>query len=140
LTVRPARSRTEPDRAPLLVFDGECGFCTSAANWARRGWRGPERAVPWQLMDTEELRAVGLTVELAQEAAWWVDPHGRLWRGHRAIGRSLTAGRGWRRAAGTIVLARPISPLAAYVYELVVRHRDRLPGATPACRSPEAPK
>jgi len=122
------------DGSPWLLFDGDCGFCTSAAHWLERNWAVPARAVPWQTLGPDGLSALGLSVQDAQEAAWWIDEHGARSRGHRAIGRSLMACRGWRRAAGVLVLTPPLSALAAGGYWLVVRYRYRLPGATPACR------
>jgi predicted DCC family thiol-disulfide oxidoreductase YuxK len=108
---------------PLLVFDGECGFCTTCASWAAKGWRIPARAVAWQALGADGLGAMGLTTEQAQEAAWWVDRTGRLYRGHRAIGKALLAGGGGRRLAGALVLTPPFSPVAAGLYRLVVRYR-----------------
>ncbi len=82
---------------------------------------------------------MGLTVDDVQQAAWWIGPDGTSWRGHRAIGKALEAGRGWRRPAGWLVLAPPVSWLAARVYRVVVKYRYRLPGGTPACRVAPAP-
>ena len=57
----------------MLVFDGNCGFCTWSAHWVARGWRGRARAVPWQALGPEGLAELGLTVDEAGDAAWWVD-------------------------------------------------------------------
>ncbi len=121
---------------PLLVFDGDCGFCTSAAGWIASHWDRPVRSVPWQCLGEPGLADLGLTVEQAQTAVWWVDESGGLARGHRAIGASLLAGTGWRRRAGMLVLTPPFSWMAAGIYRLVARFRHRLPGGTPACRLP----
>jgi predicted DCC family thiol-disulfide oxidoreductase YuxK len=122
-----------PATPAILVFDGDCGFCTSAARWASRRFGRGERAEAWQLLGAPALAGLGLTVEDARSAAWWVDGRGPA-RGHRAIGRALQAGGGWRRLAGTLVLTPPASWGAAVAYRLVVRYRYRLPGGTPACR------
>jgi len=121
--------------ASLLVFDGDCGFCTSAARWAERGFHHGERAEAWQLVGSEALTSYGLTVDEVRSGAWWVNADGTLERGHRAVGRALQAGRGWRRAAGWTVLTPPTTWFAAGIYRLVVRWRYRLPGGTPACRT-----
>ena len=119
---------------PLLVFDGACGFCTSAASWAEAGWRRPARCVPRQSLGNDGLAELGLTVTEAREAAWWVDGDGTLDRGHRAVARALLAGYGWRRVAGRLIMTPPVSFVAAGLYRVVVANRDRLPGGTPACR------
>ena len=125
-------------RAPLLVYDGDCAFCTSAARWAAQGWTGDATAVPWQVLGDDGLAARGLTAEQARSAAWWVGDDGTVSRGHRAIGEALAAGVGWRHLAGVAVLHPPVGWVARAVYPLVVRFRHRLPGATAACRV-EAP-
>jgi predicted DCC family thiol-disulfide oxidoreductase YuxK len=122
-------------RAVMLIFDGDCGFCTSFASWAERGWRGEARALPWQTVGDDGLRQLGLSREDAEEAAWWCDGSGRLFKGHYAIGRCLVASRGWRQLVGWLLLAPPASRIVARCYQIAVRHRYRLPGATPACRS-----
>lgn len=119
---------------PLLIFDGDCGFCTSAARWAARGWSGPEEAVAWQALGEGRLRQLGLDDGQAARKVWWVEAPGPPVGGHRAIGRALRAARGWRHVAGTVVLTPPVSWLAAAGYHLVARNRHRLPGGTPACR------
>jgi predicted DCC family thiol-disulfide oxidoreductase YuxK len=117
----------------VLVFDGECGFCTTAASWAARRFRHGERVQAWQLAGEEFLERHGLTVDDVRSAAWWVSAAGTE-RGHRAIGRALEAGGGLRRLIGWCALHPPTSALAAGIYRLVVRWRYRLPGGTPACR------
>jgi predicted DCC family thiol-disulfide oxidoreductase YuxK len=119
----------------ILIFDGDCGFCTSCAHWAERRFSQGEKAQAWQLLgDHRMLESFSLNVDDVQQAAWWVESDGTRERGHRAVGRELVAGGGVRRVAGWFVLTPPVSWLAAGVYGLVVRWRYRLPGGTPACR------
>ncbi len=120
--------------SPLLIYDGDCSFCTSSANWVSARWHGRAHAVPWQRLTDDELAAYGLGVDDARAAAWWVDPDGRTSRGHLAIARSLAAGAGWPAAAGRLLLSLPFRWVGAAVYPAVSRWRHRLPGATPACR------
>ena len=118
----------------LLIYDGDCGFCTSAARWAEKGFRHGERIAAWQLLGEEGLASAGLSVQDVREAAWWVGGGGGPERGHRAVARALQAAGGWRAMAGSLMLVPPASWLAAAVYRVVVRYRHRLPGGTPACR------
>jgi predicted DCC family thiol-disulfide oxidoreductase YuxK len=127
---------SDDDGVAVLVFDGDCGFCTTAATWAERRFRHGERAQAWQLIAPPVLTSMGLSLEDVGQAAWWVDADGTRARGHRAIGKALQAGGGGRRVVGWFVLTPPTSVLAAGVYRLVVRWRYRLPGGTPACRVP----
>jgi predicted DCC family thiol-disulfide oxidoreductase YuxK len=118
----------------ILVYDGDCGFCTTAARWAARKSHDGERAEAWQFLDEDLLEEHGLSLDDVKEAAWWVDDRGHRERGHRAIGRALQAGGSLRYAFGWFVLTPPTSWLSAGVYRLIVRWRYRLPGGTPACR------
>jgi predicted DCC family thiol-disulfide oxidoreductase YuxK len=119
----------------LLIFDGDCGFCTSSAEWVSRSWPpGPETAA-WQHLGDKRLAELGLTTREAQDAAWWVDGAGRKFRGHRAMAKSLLAARGWKRAAGALIDVPPGSWVAAAAYPLITRYRYHLPGGTPACRA-----
>ena len=120
--------------AGLLIFDGDCGFCTSSANWVARSWPPGPTAVPWQHLGDDELTGLGLSTEQVREAAWWIDGSGRPFRGHRAMARCLSAGRGWKHVLGVLMEHPPLSWAGAAVYPVVVRYRHRLPGGTPACR------
>jgi predicted DCC family thiol-disulfide oxidoreductase YuxK len=115
---------------PTLVFDGDCGFCTTSAQWFERNDRSGAEATPWQFLD---LDALGLTEQQVSTAAYWVDDDG-LRRGHRAVAAALQqCGPGWR-VVGRLLDLAPVRPFASLGYRLVSRYRHRLPGGTPACR------
>ena len=123
----------EPGRErPVLVFDGDCGFCTTCVGVLER--IGPDaEIVAWQLTD---LAALGITEEQGAEAVQWVEPDGAVRSGHEAIAAALgSAGRFWR-LAGRLLLLPGISWLTARAYRLVADNRYRLPGGTPACARP----
>jgi predicted DCC family thiol-disulfide oxidoreductase YuxK len=120
---------------PVLVYDGDCGFCTSVAARISRHWRGPAEAAAWQDLGAGGLGELGLTPEHAQQAAWWVEPDGRRFRGHPAVAEALLAATGWRRVVGAGLVVPPLSWAGALGYRLVVRYRHRLPGSTDACRT-----
>ncbi|MEM7142462.1 MAG: DUF393 domain-containing protein [Actinomycetota bacterium] len=114
----------------MLVFDGDCGFCTSSARWIERRLPDDIAVVPWQSLDLVEL---GLTEEQVTTAAYWID-HTGAHRGHRGIGRSLiAAGGGWKVAGWTIIIP-PVSLLARPIYAVIAKNRHVFPGATEACR------
>ncbi|HWM64601.1 MAG TPA: DUF393 domain-containing protein [Solirubrobacterales bacterium] len=114
---------------PVLVYDGDCAFCTRCAGFLER--IGPEaEIVAWQLAD---LAALGITEEQATDAVQWVEVDGAIRSGHEAIAAVLsTAGTIWK-PIGRALLLPGISWVAAKVYRLVADNRYRLPGGTPAC-------
>jgi predicted DCC family thiol-disulfide oxidoreductase YuxK len=117
----------------MLVFDGDCAFCTTSARWIAHRMPQTVAVQPWQALD---LRGLGLTTRDVQTAAYWVEGDGSTHRGHRAVAHSLIAAGGAWRIVGRALLLPPISWLAAVGYELVARNRSHLPGATDACKLP----
>ncbi|HEY5052297.1 MAG TPA: DUF393 domain-containing protein [Solirubrobacterales bacterium] len=114
---------------PVLVYDGDCAFCTKCVRVVER--IGPDaEIVAWQLTDLIEL---GITEKQAADAVQWIQIDGTVRSGHEAVAAMLiTAGRIWG-IAGHAILLPGISSLAAKAYRLVARNRYRLPGGTPAC-------
>jgi predicted DCC family thiol-disulfide oxidoreductase YuxK len=114
---------------PVLLYDGDCAFCTRCARVLERIGSDAE-ILAWQLTDLAEL---GITEEQATDAVQWVRIDGTVRSGHEAIAAVLsTAGRIWK-IIGRLVLLPGISWMAAKAYRLVARNRYRLPGSTPAC-------
>ncbi|WP_312096592.1 hypothetical protein [Corynebacterium dentalis] len=92
-----------------FYYDGDCGFC----QWSARKLTGladveirPARLDDFAIYDNGESKELG----------------------HKAIGAVLKQhGRAkWARAAGTVLLFRPLSPLFAGVYRLVAINRHKL--------------
>ncbi|HEY1286229.1 MAG TPA: DUF393 domain-containing protein [Solirubrobacterales bacterium] len=118
-------------RAPVLLFDGDCGFCTTCARLAQRRIDPEAEIVAWQLADLEGL---GVTEEDASEAVQWVEEDGTVRSGHEAVAALFRDGGPIWRPIGRLLVLPGISPLAAWGYRLVAANRHRLPGGQPACR------
>jgi predicted DCC family thiol-disulfide oxidoreductase YuxK len=118
----------------VLVYDGDCGFCTASARWLERRTGHAGRIASAQGLGRAGLADLGLTVEDAARAAWWIDAGGRAWRGHLAVAQALRTCPGPFGCLGALATRPPLSWLGAGVYRLVVRWRHLLPGATDACR------
>jgi predicted DCC family thiol-disulfide oxidoreductase YuxK len=116
-----------------LVFDGDCAFCTSAANRVKRKFKHLPYVTPWQEVDLDRL---GLTARQCHDALQWVDYRGTE-SGARAVGRLLQAQGGlWLLVAWT-PFVWPFSSMAEGLYRLVAKNRYRLPGGTAACAVPQ---
>jgi predicted DCC family thiol-disulfide oxidoreductase YuxK len=116
----------------LLIFDGDCGFCTTSARFATR-WvdrRHRYDVQPWQQVDLERF---GLTEADCIEAAQFVRRDGTVVAAHLAIAEGLKHGAPLWRPLGHVVTLPGISWLAGRVYTWVADHRYALPGGTPAC-------
>ena len=119
---------------PTFVYDGDCAFCTSCAEFVDR--RIPTRAkvAPWQFVDLDVL---GLTVAECEAAVQWVDADGTRGAGPDAIALLLRDSGPMWRLAGRVLGARPVRAAAWPVYRWVARNRHRLPGGTAACSLPQ---
>jgi len=108
---------TDATGRPLLVFDGDCSFCTSSARAAQR-WLRLEHVEPWQFLDLDELG-------LAQPA-------------ERAVIAALRHAGGFWAVIGGLMNLPGIRQVAGIVYRIVAKYRHRMPGGTAACKLPDA--
>lgn len=118
---------------PVLVYDGDCGFCTTSAMAAERRL-GLSHVVPWQHLD---LDALGLTADACERAVQWVGEDGRIASGERAVAAALRHAGGIWRPLGVMIDLPGVRQIAGLAYRLIARYRYRLPGGTPACRLPQ---
>ena len=122
-----------PAPVPVVVFDGDCGICTTLAGVIERRLRPPATVAPWQRLD---LAAYGLTVADCTEALQYVDAQGRVYAAELAVSQLLRASRWWARPVGVLIGLPGIRSVAGVIYRWVARNRSRLPGGTPACAMP----
>ncbi len=125
-------TRESRQRATFL-YDGDCAFCTSCAQFIGR--RIPTRAevLPWQRAD---LGTLGVTAEEASDAVQWIGTDGAVHAGPDAIARLLRDSGTYWRPLGALLGARPVRALAWPAYRWVARHRELMPGGTAACALP----
>ena len=118
-----------------LVYDGDCGFCTTAVRALPRLHLQARSVIAWQHADRA---ALGLTQAQCEDKLQWVGDDGRHGSGHAAVARMMTASGFFWLLPGTLLLLPPFSWVAAAVYRVVADNRSRLPGGTPACALPQA--
>ncbi len=118
-------------RRPVLLFDGDCAFCTTCAQLVEKRIRPDADVVAWQFADLAEL---GVTAEQATDAVQWVQADGSVRAGHEAIAAMLGSSAPIYRLAGRFLLLPGIAWIAAKAYGQVAANRHRLPGGTPACK------
>ena len=119
---------------PLLIFDGDCAFCTSSVRFIERRIRRHPRIQSWQRSDLAEL---GLTQEQCETAVQLIE-NGRVTSAHVAVARVLIYGRrGWA-VLGYLLLVPGIKQIAGVAYRWVETNRDRMPGGTAECALPQS--
>jgi predicted DCC family thiol-disulfide oxidoreductase YuxK len=117
----------------LLIFDGDCGFCTTTANWIVRHSSVAVAAKPYQWTNLEPL---GLTLDEAEAKVQlvWDD---LIYSGHKCFGKLLMIQRNpLIRLVGRVVNSKALDGISARAYDWVAKNRHRLPGGTPACKMP----
>ncbi|AKZ57323.1 hypothetical protein SAM23877_4278 [Streptomyces ambofaciens ATCC 23877] len=118
---------------PVLVYDGDCRFCTTSVTFLERLLRPDCSLTPWQFAD---LASLGTAQRRAEYEALWITPTGAVYGGAQAFARLLLrAGKGWA-VLGALLTLPPFRWVAHGVYRIVADHRDRLPGGTAACALP----
>lgn len=110
---------------PVLIFDGECGFCRRSVRVMTERIRNHPVALPWQSLD---LRAHGLTEEECSAAVHYVDKRARVHAGADAVARVLIeAGFPWSVAGRTMCIPGVIHVCRA-AYRWVANNRSRFRG------------
>lgn len=118
---------------PLLVFDGDCAFCTRSVRFVERRIRRHPAIRAWQSLD---LDSFGLSQAECEEAVQWIGPAGERASAHVAVARTLVhGGKGWA-VLGRILLVPGIEAVAGFVYRWIARNRHRMPGGTAQCNLP----
>ncbi|MEU4142387.1 thiol-disulfide oxidoreductase DCC family protein [Streptomyces parvulus] len=115
---------------PVLVYDGDCGFCTASVRMLERRVRPRCVSVARQRAD---LGALGVGGDRARHEVLWVTPVGTVYGGSDAVAKLLlSAGGAWSLLGAALLV--PVARNAARVlYRLVADNRSRLPGRTEAC-------
>lgn len=127
----------------LLVYDGDCAFCSTSVRWLEDHFPDSFAARPYQRTD---LAALGLTEVEAHAKLQWIGevslPTTTRAQGARAVGALLrrggtttggVSGALWR-GLGALPSIPPASWVAAAIYVVVAKNRHRLPGGTPTCK------
>ncbi|MGV8852527.1 MAG: thiol-disulfide oxidoreductase DCC family protein [Rhodoglobus sp.] len=114
----------------VLIFDGDCAFCTLWVDRLRAYLPEFPASTPWQWIDLDDY---ALTRDDVENAAWLVTPS-RQFAGHLAFSAILRSqpSIGWR-FLGHLIATEPFNSVCALGYRFISRYRHRLPGGTPAC-------
>jgi predicted DCC family thiol-disulfide oxidoreductase YuxK len=114
----------------VLVYDGDCAFCTLWVNRLRQ-WLPvfPEAKTSQSIA----LDTYALTSGDVEKFAWYITPS-HQYAGHLAASALLRAQpRFGLRLLGWLLATWPLSWAGAGVYAFVSRFRHVLPGGTPSC-------
>lgn len=109
----------------VLRYDPDCGFCTRMALRLQR-WRwGPHRGPAGYSLTVDPDRAL--------REIPFVHPDGHVTYGAHAFADALATGPAPLAGVGRLLATRPVLALAQPLYRVIAKHRQHLPGGTPAC-------
>jgi predicted DCC family thiol-disulfide oxidoreductase YuxK len=128
-------SLTLPARG-LIIYDGDCGFCTASVNRLVRHARSHPDYLPWQSLD---LARYGLTPEQCQKRMYYTAPDGVVRGGAGAVAATLRNSSMPWPAAGVFLSLPGVRGIAEIVYRKIAANRYRMPGASASCALPAAP-
>jgi predicted DCC family thiol-disulfide oxidoreductase YuxK len=118
---------------PVLLYDGDCGFCTRAITTLLAEPRRPVTLRMWQEADLESL---GTNESRATREMLWVHRDGRVTGGAMAFADLFRHLGGPWRVLDLLLRTPPTRWLAVGVYRTIARNRNRMPGGTAACAIP----
>jgi predicted DCC family thiol-disulfide oxidoreductase YuxK len=122
-----------------FLYDGDCAFCSACARFIERRIPTSAAVLAWQWAD---LGRLGVSAEQCDESVQWIafdgDGARTATQGPAAIADLLRSSTPAWRMVGRLLGTRVALALGWPAYRFVARHRDRIPGGTPACALPAA--
>ncbi len=116
----PTAEVANPPPQPLLVFDGDCGFCKL---WVARWEEETGGAVDYQSLQEAAARFPEIPRADLERAVHLIEADGRVWSGAAAVYRSLGAGgRGLNRWSYEHVPG--FAAASEFAYRSIAGHRD----------------
>lgn len=117
-----------------LIFDGDCSFCTSAANFVVRHSKLRITALAWQRTELDKYRLSKL--EASDQV--YLNYRGKNYGGHLCVAKLLQIQPStFLRLLGTLMFLPPFRQISAAGYRVIAKNRHWLPGGTPACKVDE---
>ena len=114
-----------------VIYDGDCAFCSSAARFGKAKIAPNLEFLAYQQID---LTKFGLTVTECEKSLQYVADDSQIYSGARAVAQILISAGFPYLLIGRIMNLTLINKLALLGYNLIARHRHRLPGGTPTCK------
>lgn len=120
-------------RLPVLLYDGDCGFCTRTITTLLAA---PRRSVNVRMWQETDLELFGTDESRATREMLWVRRDGRVTGGAMAFADLFRHLGGPWRVPDVLLRTPPTRWIAAGVYRVIAHNRHRMPGGTAACAVP----
>src|SRR5262249_38420701 len=125
--MRESRRVAQPPEKPLLIFDGDCGFCR---RWVLRWKSWTAGRVDYAPFQEVGPRFPEISPEEFQRSVQFITPDGAVYDGAEAVFRSLACAPrgGWMLAAYEAVPG--FAPVAELAYRTIAAHRTAASAVT----------
>ena len=108
---------------PLLIYDGDCGFCKK---WIARWKKITKDHVEYAASQDVSYKYPQISREEFERAVQLIEPDGRIFSGAEAAFRTLgTRSRFFRIAVWKYTHVPGFAAFTEWVYRVVARHRSR---------------
>jgi predicted DCC family thiol-disulfide oxidoreductase YuxK len=121
-------------REPILIFDGDCAFCSSSIRLVKKVISSHPQIKPFQWTD---LSTLGLTEKECRESVQFYKDQNNRFSGAQSFAQFLILSSKPWNLFGYFLELPLIKWIAKIFYGLIAKNRYRLPGGTPACKLPE---
>jgi predicted DCC family thiol-disulfide oxidoreductase YuxK len=116
---------------PLVIYDGDCAFCSSSVRFSQRLIKTAPKMEPHQFLD---LAQYGTTTAECDKAIHFIAADGKISVAHEAVRQLfLVSGMPWK-LLGYLMRTPGIYQISGIVYRWVATNRHKLPGGTPTCK------
>jgi len=106
---------------PLLIFDGDCGFCK---RWIGRLRRVTGDRVGYAASQEVSHRYPQISQKQWKQSVWLIEPNGRITSAAEAIFRAMATARSWRWLMLFYHFLPGFAPVSEWVYRWIARHRS----------------
>lgn len=110
-------------KEPLLIWDGNCGFCKY---WVTRWEQMTGDDVQYAPYQEVSIRFASLMDADFRRAAYLIEPDGRAFRGMAAAYRTLAYGKRWTWLFRWYEKSKGFRALSDRLYRWIARHRPAL--------------
>lgn len=115
---------------PVIVYDGDCAFCSSSIRTLQRLIPRAPKMIPYQFINPADY---GLTLEQCETALQYVGKAGKISQGHEAYRQMLIELGGGYKLLGHLMRTPVYYGIANTVYRWIAKNRHKMPGGTPTC-------
>lgn len=116
---------------PVLLFDGDCSFCTTSINLIKKYAKNSVHIIPYQKVNLKEY---GLDENYCERYIHFICQNKNKYTGAKAFSEFFRYCGFRGRVLGSVIRFFEIFKLSTLIYSIISKFRHKLPGGTPECK------